>query len=125
MDPRIRITLRIIQERKASSHLTLAETSRTLGLSEAHLLRLFHREVGQSFRRHLPEVRMIRAAAELVQQNSRSIKQIAFECGYNDVSNFYRDFRNVHAITPREARLRALVELADAPQTSGQHSIRC
>jgi transcriptional regulator GlxA family with amidase domain len=68
---------------------------------------------------------MIRAAAELVQQNSRSIKQIAFECGYSDVSNFYRDFRSVHAITPREARLRALVELADAPQTSGQRSTQC
>jgi AraC-like DNA-binding protein len=58
---------------------------------------------------------MIRAAT-LVKQNSYSIKQIALECGYSDLSNFYRDFRGVHAMTPRAARLRALRELATLPQ---------
>jgi AraC-like DNA-binding protein len=115
VDPRIRVTLRIIEERKTSIQLSLTETSSLLGLSEAHLLRLFHREVGKTFRRHLRDVRMIRAAA-LVKQNSQPIKQIALECGYSDVSNFYRDFRTVHAITPREVRLREMTTLAGVPQ---------
>jgi AraC-like DNA-binding protein len=115
VDARIEMSLRIIAEGNASIRFSLADTSRTLGLSEAHLLRLFHREVGRTFRRHLREVRMIRAAT-LVKQNSYSIKQIALECGYSDLSNFYRDFRGVHAMTPRAARLRALRELATLPQ---------
>ncbi len=116
MDPRIRITLKIVEERKASIRLSLTETSRMLGLSEAHLLRLFHREVGKTFRRHLRDLGMIRAA-ELVKHNARSIKQIALECGYGDVSNFYRDFRTVYGATPREVRLRELAVLADVSQS--------
>ena len=104
MDPRIRIALRIVEESKASIQLSLTETSSMLGLSEAHLHRLFHREVGKTFRQHLRVVRMIRAA-ELVKQNALSIKQIALDCGYSDVSNFYRDFKSIHRITPRELRL--------------------
>jgi AraC-like DNA-binding protein len=115
VDPRIRITLKIVNERKATLQLSLAETSTMLGLSEAHLLRLFHREVGKTFRRYLRDVRMTQAA-ELVKQNARSIKQIAIECGYSDLSNFYRDFRSVHAVTPREARLGELTTLANVSQ---------
>ena len=120
MDPRIRITLRIVDERKASIQLSLEDTSKILGLSEAHLLRLFHREVGKTFRRYLRDVRMIRAA-ELVKQNARSIKQIAIDCGYSDLGNFYRDFRSVHSVTPREVRLGELSMLADLSQASGNN----
>lgn len=107
MDPRIRIILRVVEEYKASIQLNLTETSRMLGLSETYLSRLFHREVGKTFREYLRGVRMMRAA-ELVKQSARPIKQIALECGYSDVSNFYRDFRSSHATTPREVRFREL-----------------
>ena len=115
MDPRIRITLRIVEERKASIQLGLTETSVMFGISEAHLHRLFHREVGKTFRRHLRDVRMIRAA-ELVKQGTLSMKQIALDCGYSDVCNFYRDFKNIHGLTPREVRFRQLTALATVSQ---------
>lgn len=56
---------------------------------------------------------MIRAA-EMVKQSPQSTKQIAVECGYNDVSNFQRDFKMVHATTPRKFRFRELTALAAA-----------
>lgn len=115
MDPRISITLNIIEERQASIQLSLGDTCRTLGLSEAHMLRLFHREVGKTFRRHLRDVRMIRAA-ELVKQDAQPIKLIAIECGYNDICNFYRDFKAVHGTTPRDMRLRELAAQANIDQ---------
>jgi AraC-like DNA-binding protein len=115
VDPRIGITLRIVEERKASIQLSLEDTSRILGLSEAHLHRLFHREVGKTFRRHLRDVRMLRAA-ELVKQSALSIKQIALDCGYSDVSNFYHDFKGIHGVTPRELRLKELTMLATVSQ---------
>ena len=102
-DPRIRITLKIIEEQRSSLQLTLADTSRMLGLSEAYLLRLFHRQVGKTFRQHLLQTRMVRAA-DLLTREIRPVKQIALDCGYNDVSNFYRDFRKVHGATPQQVR---------------------
>jgi len=117
MDPRIQIALNIVEEAKASIQLNLAETSRTLGISEAHLLRLFHREVGKTFRQHLRDARMVRAA-DLVRITALSIKQIAIDCGYSDVSNFYHDFTDIHGITPREVRLKELKALATVYQTN-------
>jgi AraC-like DNA-binding protein len=119
MDPRIVITLKVIDEQKASSQFSLTEISRILGLSEAYLLRLFHHEVGKTFRGYLRDSRMGRAA-ELVKENCKSIKAIALECGYSDVSNFYRDFKTVHTSTPREVRLNQLVVLSRAHKLDEQ-----
>jgi AraC-like DNA-binding protein len=46
-------------------------------------------------------------AAELLKDYARPIKDIALKCGYSDVSNFYRDFKNFHAVTPKELRFNA------------------
>jgi len=113
MDPRIRVILRIIEERKGLTPLVPNDTGRLLGLSEAHFLRLFHRQVGTTLRRHLRQVRMNRAA-ELLKNPTISIKGIASDCGYNDISNFYRDFKQVHATNPRQARF----ELLSAEQSA-------
>jgi len=117
VDPRIGITLKIIEEQKGSMQFGLTETSRMLGLSEEYLLRLFRREVGKTFRGYLRERRMIRAT-ELMKDNRASTKQIALESGYSDVSNFHRDFKTAHGITPREARLRQLASIAGAYQVN-------
>jgi AraC family transcriptional activator of mtrCDE len=107
LDARIRFTLNVIAKHKGSTRFDLRETSRSLGVSEAYLLRLFHRELGRTFREYSREIRMLQAA-ELMRQSPQPSKQIALECGYNDISNFYRDFKTVYAMTPREFRLREL-----------------
>ena len=111
LDPRVRLTLRLVEEHKASIQLSVTNTSGILGLSEAHLLRLFNRDVGKTFRRYLRDVRMTQAA-ELVKHNAQPIKQIASDCGYSDVCNFYRDFKKAHSTTPRDMRLRELAASA-------------
>ena len=108
MDPRIRVILRIIEERKGLTPLVPNDTGRLLGLSEAHFLRLFHRQVGITLRQYLRQVRM-NGAAELLKNPIVSIKSIACDCGYNDISNFYRDFKQVHGINPRQARFALLL----------------
>jgi len=103
MDYRIRIVVRIIEEQKGEIHLTVKESSGLLGVTEAHLLRLFKREVGMTFRRYLRKRRMVQAA-ELLSDSSLAIKGIALVSGYSDVSNFYRDFKQVHGMTPQKLR---------------------
>lgn len=108
MDARVRYTLSIIDGWKEANHFSLVQLSGFLGVSDAYLMRLFHRETGKPFREYLRELRMTAAAAALVKQNAKPIKQIALEYGYRDVSNFRRDFKKVHVITPNKFRLREL-----------------
>ncbi len=113
MDPRVLIVLRIIKERKASIQFSLRDSSVMLGISEAHLFRLFKHQVGKPFRTYLRDFRMIQAS-ESLKQSAVSIKQVALDCGYSDISNFYRDFKSVHGTTPREMQLGHLTALTKA-----------
>jgi AraC-like DNA-binding protein len=113
MDPRIRITLKLIREHNAASPFDLSEVCKMMGLSEPYLRRLFHREVGTTLGSRLREARMSRAAT-LLKQGFQPIKAVALDCGYNDISNFYRDFKSVHAVTPRDLRFKELTALADS-----------
>jgi AraC-like DNA-binding protein len=104
VDVRIRILLRIIEERAGVLHMSSKQIGDLLGLGQAHVLRLFNAEVGRTLRSHTREVRMARAA-ELLNDCSIPIKTIASSCGYTVVSNFYRDFKIVYGISPMQMRL--------------------
>jgi len=105
MDPRIRILLRIVDESRGTLRVTPKEISSLLGIGEARLLRLFNQEVGKTLRQHLLDVRMARAA-QLLQNVAPPIKAVASDCGYTEVSNFYRDFKRVHGMSPMQMRLK-------------------
>src|SRR5689334_13375387 len=66
MDARIRVLLRIIDERGGSLPMTSKEIGGLLGLGEARVLRLFSTEVGKTLRRYMLEVRMARASRMLM-----------------------------------------------------------
>lgn len=107
MDARIAILLRIIEERGGTLPLSSEQIGGLLGLGEARVLRLFSSEVGKTLRRHLLEVRMARANS-LLTGSVLPIKTIAFDCGYTVVSNFYRDFKKIHGMSPLQTRLTQL-----------------
>ena len=108
MDARIRILLRVIEERGGVLNLSSKQIGSLLGIGEARVLRLFSREVGKTLRRHLLEVRMARAA-EMLKDGALPIKTIASNCGYTEVTNFYRDFKHVYATSPRRMRLMQMI----------------
>ena len=104
MDTRIRILLRVIDERGGTLPMSSKEIAGLVGLGEARVLRLFGRDVGKPLRRHLLEVRMARAA-ERLNNIVLPIKSIASDCGYTVISNFYRDFKRIHGISPMKMRV--------------------
>jgi AraC-like DNA-binding protein len=103
MDTRIRILLKIIEERDGKLEMSSRQIGSMLGLGEARVLRLFSTEVGKPLRRHSLEVRMARAT-ELLKNDQLPIKTIASNCGYTEVSNFYRDFKSVYGVSPKQMR---------------------
>ncbi len=80
------------------------ELAAQLGVSEAHLRRLFRAAHGKTPRRYLLEVRMQRAA-ELLRTTRLGIKQIALEVGYANLVTFGRSFKRVHNMMPSGFRL--------------------
>ena len=103
MDVRIRLLLRIIEERAGVLEMSPKQMGYLLGLGDARLLRLFYAETGKTLRCYLREIRMAKAAA-LLGDYVLPIKTIASRFGYSAVSNFYRDFKMVHGASPAQLR---------------------
>lgn len=121
MDVRVRLVLRIIEERGGAMNMSSEQMASLLGLSETRVLRLFHAEVGKTFRRHLLEVRMKRAT-EMLTDYKIPIKAIATRFGYTAVNNFYRDFKMVHGTSPVQMRLMLMEAPLLAHHASAVHS---
>jgi AraC-like DNA-binding protein len=77
-----------------------------LGISRRYFTSLFRKIAGTSWLDHVRSLR-IKHAQALLQKSERSITVIAFECGFDDLSSFYRAFKAQAKTTPqawREAR---------------------
>jgi AraC-like DNA-binding protein len=85
--------------------LTPVALARQAGVSTRTLHRLFATS-GMTFQDWLRERRLERCWAELSDHGrlGRSIAEVAFRCGFNDLSTFNRAFRARFGMTPRAAR---------------------
>jgi AraC-like DNA-binding protein len=92
-------------ERQPDAGLTLAALAHSAELSPYHFLRLFERVAGVTPHQYVIRARLREAAIRLVAEPSK-IVDIAFDCGFGDVSNFNRAFRAEFGLTPRAFRLR-------------------
>jgi AraC family L-rhamnose operon regulatory protein RhaS len=76
-----------------------------LGMSRRRFTHLFRQATGTSWAAHLTRLR-IDYACQLLREPSRSIIGIAFECGFEDLSSFYRAFKRRTGLPPRTWRER-------------------
>ena len=83
--------------------LDLAQLAHQLGVSDAHLRRLFRAAHGRTPRRYLLESR-IQQAATLLCTTSDRIESIAADVGFPSPTRFGQAFRAVMSITPSEYR---------------------
>ena len=80
--------------------LTLDALAGQAGLSPYHFLRTFERLTGVTPHQYVLRARL-RKAAMRVGGGSERITDIAFDCGFGDVSNFNRAFRGEFGVSPR------------------------
>ena len=81
----------------------LRDVARAVHLSPSAFSRFFKRMSGTGFAAHVAALRVAKAARLLV-DTDRSTLDIAFECGFGNLANFYRRFREVHRVAPGEYR---------------------
>lgn len=102
---RVTRTVRAI-ERHPDAGMTLGSLARSAGMSACHFLRVFERVTGVTPHQYVLRVRLREAATRIALEPAR-ILDIAFDCGFGDVSNFNRTFRAEFGASPRAFRARA------------------
>ena len=96
----------------ADPDLSAHAAARALGLS-VRGLHLVLSPTGESFGELVQRRRLTACHAMLSRpENAATIADIAFACGFNSLSSFYRAFRRVYGACPRET-----CRIADTPQT--------
>lgn len=98
-----------IRQHLVENWLTLDEMARRHGISPQYLRSLFYRE-GNSFTDFVRSERLDRAHAMLSDQEQAQLRisEIAYACGFGDLSHFNKCFRQRFAMPPSEARAIAL-----------------
>jgi AraC family transcriptional regulator len=90
----------------ATEPVSLDDVAREVGLGAFHFLRVFGSVFGVTPHQYLIGARL-RRAAQLLASTSQPITEIAYDVGFNDLSNFVRTFRAAAGVSPRAFRATA------------------
>lgn len=91
-------------EENYGRELDYTALAREIGVTQSHLCRLYQRTRGRSIRQHLLTRRLQVAREKLLSEPTRTISEICFDCGFNDLSYFYRAFKKVTRFNPGDFR---------------------
>lgn len=78
---------------------SLDEVAVRLGLSRRRFTQVFREKAGASWLGYVRRLRL-EHAAQLLVSTRLSVRAIAFECGYADLSHFYRLFKEAYGTSP-------------------------
>lgn len=82
---------------------TIEMAAARLRMSPKTLTRHFRAVTGTTRRQYIEELRL-QNACRLLLENGQSVTSIAFACGFDDLSTFFRAFRAKHGISPGDWR---------------------
>ena len=100
---RLKAVLTVLQQRFTEPDFSAQKLAAAARLSERYVNELLY-EAGASFTMRLTELRLRKAAELLARAAAGRISDVAFECGFNDLSYFNRCFRRRFGLTPSAAR---------------------
>ncbi|MCU0403656.1 MAG: AraC family transcriptional regulator [Chitinophagaceae bacterium] len=83
--------------------VSLAEVAKLAGMTEVSFSRFFKTRTGINFVDSLTEIRLGHASRMLI-DTTHSIAEIAYNCGFNNISNFNRVFKKRKGCSPKKFR---------------------
>jgi AraC family transcriptional regulator len=92
-------------EADAHEPLTLTALARAAGMSPYHFLRTFRHVTGTTPHQYVLRTRLMRAAVRL-NSSAKTVSEIAYAAGFNDLSTFNRRFRKLMGANPAHWRQR-------------------
>ena len=82
-----------------SNPISLDEISGIAYMNKTAFCKYFKDRTNKTFNQFLTEIR-INYAKRLLMEGERQIAEIGYECGYNNISNFNRQFKKLNNTTP-------------------------
>ncbi len=86
-----------------AQNITLSDAAKIAGMTEVSLSRFFKLRTGKTFVDTLNDIRLGHASRLLI-ETTHSVNEIAYKCGFNNMSNFNRIFKKKKDSTPKEFR---------------------
>jgi len=83
--------------------IRLIDVANYVNMSEVSFSRFMKKRTGKNYIEYLNDLRMGIASRFLV-DSSKTIAEISYDCGFNNLSNFNRLFKKRKGITPKEFR---------------------
>jgi AraC-like DNA-binding protein len=84
-------------------NITLPEIARLVNMTDVSFSRFFKTRTGITFIDSLLELRLGNASRLLI-DTTQSVSEVAYNCGFNNISNFNRLFKKKKGCTPKEFR---------------------
>lgn len=88
--------------------ISLEEIATVACLSVSAFCRYFKMMTKKTYHQFLIDIRISNARRMLIENRPVTVDAIGFECGFNNMSNFYRHFKSVTGFTPLEYKNRFL-----------------
>ncbi|TFF33430.1 AraC family transcriptional regulator [Mucilaginibacter psychrotolerans] len=85
------------------TQVTLAEVAKIANMPDASFSRFIKKRTGKTFIDSLNEIRLGHASRMLI-ESTTTIAEIAYKCGFNNISNFNRIFKRKKFCIPKEFR---------------------
>ncbi len=83
--------------------ISLDSISQNVGISKYHISRTFNSLIGTSITEYLTGLR-VEQAMEYLKTTEHSITDIAYSCGFESSTSFYRSFKNISGVSPKNYR---------------------
>jgi AraC-like DNA-binding protein len=103
MPPTVLKACRFIRTHALLENINLAAVAKHCGVSTGHLSRLFHHSTSLTFREYLAQVR-IEHARDLLLRSGKNVTEVAFDSGFQSISQFHRVFRKAFGMSPGRLR---------------------
>ena len=104
------LILKLISEEKLylDPEFSLEKLAQRLSMSQVAVSRVINSELNKNFRNLVNEYRIEEVKMRLKDSRSSqfSLLGIAYECGFNSEASFYRIFKNMVGLSPKEYLLR-------------------
>jgi len=94
--------------------ISLEQVSNLLNFTETSFCRYFKLYTGKSYFQYLNEIRIANACKLLIEFGNHDIEEICFSCGFNNPSTFYKQFKKIVKLTPKEYQVKAKKTLQSA-----------
>lgn len=90
-------------EKQKRNEISLAEVAKAAGASVFHFCKVFHKSTGLKFTDYVARVRVEDARTQLLNPNRR-ISEVAYDAGFQSLTQFNRTFKRVFGQSPSDFR---------------------